>query len=315
MLRYNRRNSNPLKWEAIVTRIILGATVVLLTTAPVTAQMMTGYSVNVFSGIVTTFSCDVNGDQDCFRYRTELGTIPVGSISWWEATTLAPTGELVVGNAEESSSGEPWLYWLELPTLDLVRSLPVIGDPEWVGDLAFGPDGTLWLTSSTKLYAIDLDTGQATEVWSHSNSGFLSSIAFVGERMFLIDNMSELLEYNPSTGAARLIKDYWPHGPMVNPMSSFDGQLWSLSFIPTYPPGPPAILNLGVHDLGNGDLDVVVPFFDYATGGEPHPIWTLDLVPEPEQQPSAVPDLGRSGLIVLVLLLGLSGVLVARRVL
>lgn len=298
-----------------MTRIILGTTVVLLMTAPVTAQMMTGYSVNVFNGLVTAFSCDVYGDQDCFRYRTELGTIPVGTVTWWEATTLAPTGELVVGNAEESLSGEPWLYWLELPTLDLVRSLPVIGDPEWVGDLAFGPDGTLWLVSSMKLYTIDLDTGQASEVWSHSNSAFFSSIAFVGERMFLIDNMFELLEYNPSTGGARLVADYSPHGPRVNPMSSFDGQLWSLSFPLAYPPGPPVPMHLGVHDLENGDLDVVVPAFDWTTGGEGYPLWTLDLVPEPEQQPSAVPDLGRSGLIVLVLLLGLSGVLVARRVL
>jgi len=295
-----------------MSRIILGTTVVLLMSAPVSAQMMTGYTVNVFTGLVTTFSCDVYGDPDCFRYRTELGTIPVGRISWWEATTLAPTGELVVGNEEGTGSGEPWLYWLELPSLDLVRSLPVIGDPEWVGDLAFGPDGTLWLVSASELYTIDLGTGQATEVWSYS--GFLSSITFVGERMFLIADEGVLLEYDPSTGGSQVVADYRSQGLMVIPMSSFDDRLWSLSFVPTYPPGPPALLNLGVHDLENGDLDVVVPSFDYATGGEPHPVWVLDLVNEPEQQTAAVPDLGRSGLIVFVLLVGLSGVLLTRRV-
>lgn len=291
-----------------MAKVILGTVIVVMLTAPVGAQMMTGYSVDVLTGIVTAFSCEEHGDPDCFRVRTELGTIPASMFSWVPATTLAPTGELVVGH---SASGERWLHWLELPSLDVVRSLQVNGTIS-IEDIAFGPDGTLWLTSSKRLYTIDLGTGQAAEVWSNNSGARLTSIAFVGERMFLSGGYQSLLEYMPATGDVRLVADYYSQNLMISSMSALDDRLWSLSFHPTYPPGPPALMDLAVHDLENGDRDVVVPGFDYAPGGEPWPEWTLDFT-QPDQPQQAIPATGPVGLAVLVVLTAIGGWLLIRR--
>jgi len=303
------------------TAVVLGF--LLVVAGPAAAQQMTGQSISALTGLVTTFTCDEHGDPDCFRYRTELGTIPTTFFTGEAvATTLAPSGELVVGNTVETWVGgtlsrEIRLDWLELPSLDVVSSLTVTGEPEVAWDIAFGPDGTLWMTgryfpsSVCSLYTVDQVTGQASEVWTYWRD--LTSIAFVGERMFLIAGTSELLEYDPATGVERLVADYLPQSLWVASLSAFDGRLWSLSFVPTYPPGPQALMHLGTHNLENGDREVLVQGFDYAPGGEPAPAWTLDFA-NPEQQPAAIPGVGRFGLAAIVVLIGLAGVLLARRV-
>jgi len=292
---------------------------VLAFACPATAQM-TGYSIRIDTGLVTTFSCDEHGDLDCFRYRTELGTIDSDfSDGTSAATTLAPSGELVV--LDQYAFREFRLDWHHLPSLDVVSSLHLVGEPQWVTDFAFGPDLTLWLTgvpengTGTSLYTVDQATGEATEVWNQDL--WFISIAFVDDRMFLMAD-SLLLEFDPVTGTAREVADYYWPGPYggttqyVPSLSSYDDRLWSLSFIPSYPPGPDSPTMLGTHDMENGDHDVLVGDFDWATS-QGSIWWTLDLVDSPEQQPAAIPMIGRYGLAILVGLIGFVGVFLVRR--
>ena len=127
-----------------------------------------------------------------------------------------------------------------------------------------------------------------------------------------------LLEFDPLTGTAREIADYrWPSGyrQRVTGISAFDGRLWSVSeFLGGYG-SPPAtvVFPLGSHDLETGDYEELVMDFGYEFNG--HLGFTLDLVDVPEQQPTAIPSVGRFGLAVIVVLIGLAGVLIGRRVL
>ena len=291
---------------------------VLAFACPATAQMV-GYSINTDTGLVTTFSCDEHGDSDCFRNRTALGTIATNFFTGYSAvTTLAPTGELVVGNP---AWGDIRLDWLDLPSLDVVSSLTVVGEVVTALDIAFCPDSTLWMTgrrqssSVCSLYTVDRTTGEAAEVWNDVRD--LISIAFVGERMFLMAGTT-LLEFDRVTATAREVVDYYWPGPYggailyVPSLSSWDSRLWSLSFSPPYPPGPDGYILLGTHDMENGGHDVLVGGFDWATSQGSN-WWTLDLVDSPEQQPAAIPSVGRSGLAILVGLIGFVGAFLARR--
>jgi len=285
---------------------------VLAFACPATAQM-TGYSINVDTGLVTTFSCEESGDPDCFRYRTELGTINSEYLNGFSAaTTLAPSGDLVVLDGYP----EFRMDWYELPSLGVVSSLYLVGDFQWVNDIAFGPDSTLWLVGvpgdgiGGSLYTVDQATGEATEVWN--DQWMLNYIAFVGERMFLMAGY-KLLEFDSVTGFEREVADYYNGGsPNVASLTSFDDRLWSLSFVPAYPPGPPSPIRLGAHDLENGDHDVLVGDFDWAPG-EATVWWTLDLVDTPEQQPFSIPTATRGGLLTLIVLTGIGGWLLLRR--
>ena len=297
---------------------ILG--LLLVVAGPAAAQMVTGYSVNSETGLVTTFSCLENGDPQCFRNRIELGTIdPTFFTGSSAAVALAPSGELVVGNP--AAWGEVTLDWIDLPSLEVVRSLPVIADIQVVYDIAFAPDSTLWMTAlpdvghSYSLYTVDQTTGVATGVWNLAESS--ESLAFVGERLFLMGG-TKLIECDIATGVTREIVDYFYPGPYPWPalyatsLTSFDDRLWSLSFSPPYPPGPYTTLMLGTHDMETGYHDVVAMEFDLVWGNG-DPWWTLDLVDTPEQQPAAIPAVGRLGLAAVVVLIGLAGVLLARR--
>lgn len=303
-----------------MARVVIGTVIVLVLATPAGAQMMTGYSVNSATGLVTMFACDEHGDPECFKNRTELGTIDhnffTGSSA---AVTLAPTGDLVVGNPVW---GEISLDWIDVQTLGVVRSLSVIADIQVVWDIAFGPDGTLWMAAlpdhgyGCSLFTIDQASGVATEVVNHTEHDF-HSIAFVGNRLFMMGG-TYLTEYDVATGEIREIANYYYPGPypwptlFVTALTSFDGRLWSLAFSPPYPPGPYAFLELGTHDMETGDHEWLVMDFAIVDGnGEPY--WTLDLVDNPEQPPPAVPGLGRAGLVALVVMVGLGGVVFARR--
>ena len=290
---------------------------VLAFACPATASM-TGYSINVDTGLVTTFSCEEYGDPDCFRYRTELGTINSDHLNGFSApTTLAPSGDLVVLDGYP----EFRLDWYELPSLGVVSSLYLVGDFQLVNDIAFGPDSTLWLVGSPVdgsgywLYSVDQATGEASEVWNYQGS--LNYIAFVGERMFLMAGY-KLLEFDRVTGVAREVVDYNTTGPYagsflaVSSLTSFDDRLWSLSFLPSYLPGPQPPIRLGTHDMENGDHDVLVGDFDWAPG-EALVWWTLDLVDTPEQQPFSIPTATRAGLLTLIVLTCIGGWLLLRR--
>lgn len=289
----------------------------LASACPATAQM-TGYSINTDTGLVTAFSCYELGDPDCFNFtqRTELGTIDVPLPF---ATTLAPTGELVI--VDQTYGGDISLVWLDLPSLDILSSLTVVGEVDRIGDVAFGADGTVWITgwdfraSGCFLYTVDPTTGEASEVWNYPRD--LVTIAFVGERMFMMAE-TELLEFDPVTGVERIITDYYWPGPYggsmmsVPSLSSYDGRLWSLSCIPNPAYGGHIQTRLGTHGMQSGDYDVVVDDFDWIPSDGSN-WWTLDLVDSPEQQPAAIPMVGRSGLAILVGLIGFVGAFLARR--
>lgn len=295
-------------------RTFVVTTAVLIVATAAVAQI-TGYSIDTSTASVTTFSCWELGDPDCFRYRTELGTI--GSF-YPAATTLSPTGELVV--VSQPYGGDITATWYDLPSLDTVSSLVITGEVNGVADLAYAPDGTLWGLGwdypayGSSLFTLDSTTGAATEVWVLDAYG--ETMAFVGERLFLAD-FTKLLEVEIQTGEVREVADYYYWGPYPGPtfimmsLSEFDGRLWSLGFSPPFQPGPHAMASLGWHDLETGDHEIVVWDFEWIAGiGD---VWTLDLVDGPEQQPPAIPAVGRRGALALLLVIGVVGVFLVHR--
>jgi len=302
-----------------VTRVIVGTVIVaLLSALPVAAQMMTGYSIDIETGVVTRFSCLEQGDSNCFRYRTEIGTIPTTFANGFSAvTSLAPAGELVVGYV---GLGEPRLDWLDLPSLDVVATLPLVGDIQSVGDVAFGPDSGLWVIGlpesgyRNSLFSVDQATGEVIETWQYPRE--LTSIAFVGEQMFLMAG-TQLLEFDPATGIEREIADYfWPNGyhQRVTGLTAHDGRLWSVSeFAGGYgsPPGT-TTFSMGHHDPETGAYEMTV--IDFGYGHNSHWGFTFDLIDIPEQPPPAIPAVGRRGVLVLLLAIGFAGVIFVRRI-
>ena len=279
---------------------ILG--LMLVVAGPAAAQM-TGYSIDNETGVVSTFSCDENGDRECFRFRTDLGEI--GGLNPY-ATGLAPTGELVVWDDVNRE-----LVWVDLPSLDIVSRLAIGPQVPSVTDVAFGPDGVLWLaTHRPSLFTVDQTTGELTLV--RDSGSDVEFIAFVGNRL-MASASTRLLEIDPATGNEREVADYhWPGGAMFPfQLTAYDGHLFSLEFSPLSPPAPGAVVNLMRYDIDSGDFERFAIF--NISDDSDNFFFTLDIVDAPEQQPAAIPTASRSGLVAIVVLIGLAGVLAARR--
>ncbi len=275
----------------------------------VSAQMV-GYSVRTDNGLVTAFDCEPLGDPSCFAFglRTELGTI---DIDFPAATAYSPDGRLVVADNQANR-----LVWYELPSLDVSAVTELDGFSDSIRDLAFDLIGTLWVASGSNLLTIDLVTGTATQ--RHSSDYTFESITFVDHRLFAAGDGYTLLEIDPEFGSERVVASYvspWGYGyTVLTSMAEYDGRLWSIGLTHSSPPPGEIWVDLAVHDLETGDRDVRVVNFGLFPGHLSD--WaTIDIVDAPEQQPAAIPMIGRSGLAVIAILIGLAGVLIARRVL
>lgn len=269
--------------------------IVLLTASSIAAQM-TGYSVDDGSGPISTFSCPEGAPPACYYERTELGTLD-GLRVW--ATTMAPTGELVVwdGNTHE-------LVEVEVPSLTVLNRIGLDLGSSAINGLAFDEDGLLWATYFGSLYTVDLTTGEAA--LAHQLGIFLDTIAFVGHRLFGAEAYgSTLYEIDPLSGVVRIVAVYdgYPAYGMTQ-LVGCNGRLWGLVYIPSPPPGP--TVSLATHDLETGEIDMVGPFADD---------WdhTLALTSELQQPVAAVPNLGWPGVVILVLLMILAAAVLVRR--
>lgn len=285
------------------TAAILG---LLLVVAGPAAGQMVGYSVRTDTGLVTAFDCDPQGDPSCFEFglRTDLGTIDIGFPA---ATAYSPDGRLVVADNLADR-----LVWYELPSLEVSAVTEFDGFSDAIRDLAFDSSGTLWMASGSNLLTIDLVTGAATQ--RHSSGYTFESITFVDHRLFAAGNGYTLLEIDPAFGSERVVASYfsqWGYTVLTS-MAEYDGRLWSIGLAHSSPPPGQIAVNLAVHDLESGDRNVRVVIFDLFPGhlGD----WaTIDIVDVPEQLPPAIPVAGWSGLAILTVLVGLVGVLAARR--
>ncbi len=287
------------------TAAVLG--LVLVVAGPAAAQMV-GYSIDNGTGVVSTLFCDENDDPGCFSSRTDLGEID-GLNPY--ATGLAPTGELVVWDDVNRE-----LVWVDLPSLDIGSRLAIDPQVPSVSDVAFGPDGVLWLaTHGPSLFIVDQTTGEATLI--RDSGGDVEFIAFVGNRLFASAS-TRLLEIDPATGDEREVANYYwpgPYGGAVmypSQLTAYDGRLFSLDSTPMSPPAPMAIVTLNMYDIDSGDYEAVA-IFNHSNNPNDF-YFTLDLVGAPEQQPGAIPAAGWPGLAVIAVLIGLAGVLVVRRV-
>jgi len=288
------------------TAVILG--LLLVVAGPAAAQMV-GYSVRTDTGMVTAFDCDPHGDPSCFSlWRTELGTI---DIDFPAATAYAPDDRLVVA---DNQAGR--LVWYELPSLEVSAVMELDGFPQWIRDLAFDSSGALWVASGSNLLTIDLVTGAATQ--RHSSGYVIESITFVNDRLFAAGDGHTLIEIDLEFGSERVVASYvspWGYGyTVLTSMAEYDGHLWSIGLIHTSPQPGETGVDLAAHDLETGDRNIRVVNFDVFPGhlGD----WaTIDILNAPEQQPPAIPSVGRFGLAAIVVVIGLAGVLLTRRVL
>lgn len=296
---------------------------ILMVVAGPAAAQMTGYVVDSDSGAVSTFFCHINGDLDCFRYRTELGSIAGIASPWTRGTALSPTDQLVVVDAYNSP--EYRLVWFDLPSLEVASNSQVVGDVQQVFDIAYGPDSRLWLLGTPSgsmeptLFVVDPASGGVTAVWSlESVSPYEMTMAFVGERIFVVDGDSVLWEVDSVSGESRLVFDFAPTpygGFRITSLSSFGGSLWSVGEF-WYSGGPPPgykFFELGSIDPDSGAYETLVMDFGYVSYG--HSGFAIDLVDASEQLPPAIPSIGGLGLAAITGLIGLAGVLLARRVL
>lgn len=295
----------------------------LMMIAASTGAQMSGYVLDSDSGVVSTFVCHVNGDLDCFRFRTELGSIAGIASPWTRGTALSPTGQLVVVDAYNWPDYR--LVWFDLPSLSVASSVELVGDIGSVFDIAYGPDSHLWLLGSssgsmeTSLFVVDPVSGGVSAAWSlGAASSWEMSMAFVGERIFVVDGESILWEIDPVSGESRLVFDFAPTsmgGLRITSLSSFGGSLWSVGEF-WFSGGPPPgvkFFELGSIDPDTGAYETLVMDFGYVSYG--HNGFAIDLLDEPGQQAPAIPSAGRLGLATIVFLIGLAGVLLARRVL
>ena len=284
-------------------KISLLLLLVLVFAGPAAAQMV-GYSIDNHTGIVSTFSCDLIGDPECFRNRIELGTID--NLNPW-VTTMAPTGELVVWDPMNHE-----LVWVEVPSLDVQSRLVVdYGFPGGVvSGLAFDGDGALWLAAmGPELYTVDQATGTVTLM--RDSGSEVELIAFVGDRLFATGPTyyySVLLELDPVTGDERVVGSYYN---FPTQLTACDGRLWSLANYSRPLLDPDTLLVLSSHDLETGNPGVA-GVFQYSP--ESQDIWwTLALVDTPEQQPLLVPTATRGGLLTFIVLTCIGGWLLLRR--
>ncbi len=273
------------------------------------AAEISGYSIDIETKTVTSFSCDEQPDYPCFEDRVELGTLDISGYPWAleMATALAPTGELVV--VDDGLYPEQELVWFELPTLERRSSLTLNGTFNGrILDIAFGPGSSLWAISYTALYEIDPVTGGATLV--RQFDWWVNTMTWVGSKIYVAGDMS-LYEFDPVTGAERLVADYTsPYGGfIVASICSFGGRLWSIGYWDAQWSGNYHYV-LGDHDLQTGER-FEKGFFHQAHS--PFQGITLDLVNAPAQQAAAIPIVGRFGLAAIVILIGFAGVLLARR--
>ncbi len=288
--------------------VILGF---LVAARPAVAEI-SGYSIKIDTGVVTSFSCDEDSDFDCYYPQSaELGTI---DIERPYATALAPTGELVVVDGHgQYPNYEQELVWFELPSLERRSSLLLDSAISGLDDITFGPGSSLWAISNSRLYEIDPISGGAIEVYELSEASG-TTLALVGSRVYFANSIGYLYEFDPVTGAQRLVADYngpWGGRTILNSLCSLGDSLWSINFSVGSPQPGNVDYWLGTHNLQTGDIETEWGFDVDAYIGSG---FTLDLVNTPEQQTAGIPTLGRFGLAMIVVLIGFAGVLLVRRV-
>jgi hypothetical protein len=110
--------------------------------------------------------------------------------------------------------------------------------------LAFGSDGTLYMSSNTaggqgQLFTVDAGTGHATLLSNFAAGLRVRSLGFSGGRLFGWSNQDTLLDFNLSTGAPTVIGAFDFRNPdgSVNLTDGYDGmdadpatgQLWAIA--------------------------------------------------------------------------------------
>jgi len=144
--------------------------------------------------------------------------LPMGStIQPAEKLTFGPDGKLYAGSRDNKDE----IYTINTTTGEWTLLTTLNQDLSEKGDLAFGPDGTLYNVDDKKLYRVDLSAGTVVYI-AQLPTDKITGIGFVRNGLCYISKENgDLYTLNPSSGAGTYLGDTGTS--KLHDLSSFAG--------------------------------------------------------------------------------------------